>query len=108
LTVKERHRVGNRGFQVFGEPAHRVIADFLVGIESGKSKLIAPNAATTALQNEHRGIFLLYPVREQLQDKVSIGFELLFPANDIPFDINFTVRRKAESTKIIVQDSPSG
>jgi hypothetical protein len=103
LAVKERHRVASRGFQVFGEPAHRTIAEFLVGIEPGKSTLALPNATTASLRNEHRGILLLYPVREKPEGKVSIGYELLFPKNEIPFDINFTVRRKGESAKIVVQ-----
>jgi hypothetical protein len=105
LAVKERHRGAGRGFQVFGEPMHRVIAEFLAGVEPGKSKLGDPNDATEALHNLHRGIFLLYPVREDEQDKikVSIGFELLYPINGLGFDISFTVRRKAESSKIVVE-----
>jgi hypothetical protein len=110
FAVKERHRSEpGRGFQVFGEPMHRTIAEFLAGIKPGKSKLAAPNATTKALFNEHRGIFLLYPVREdeKEKEKVSVGFELLYPTNDIGFDMNFTVRRKAESAKIVVPDPSS-
>jgi hypothetical protein len=105
LAVKERHRVEGRGFQVFGEPVHRTIGEFLAGIEPGNSELTLPNAETKPLRNEHRGVYLLYPVREHPKDKVSIGFELLFPQNNIPFAINFTVRRKAEKTQVVVQDS---
>jgi hypothetical protein len=104
-AVKTRRRIEGRGFQVFGEPGHRAIAESLAGIEPGRAKLGLPNAATKLLQNEHRGIFLLYPVREQPTERVSIGFELLFPKNRIPFDMNFTVRRKAESARIVVQDA---
>jgi hypothetical protein len=105
LAVKERHRVGGRGFQVFGEPVHRTIAEYLAGIEPGNSSLTLPNAATESVRNKHRGVFLLYPVREKQKDKISIGFELFFPYNRLPFDINFTVRRKSEEAQIIVEDS---
>jgi hypothetical protein len=106
FAVKKRKRIVGRGFQVFGEPVHRAIGESLAEIGQSKTKLVSPNAATAALQNRHRGICLFYPVREQPSDKVSIGFELLFPKNNIPFDINFTVRRKDEGPKIDVQDDP--
>jgi hypothetical protein len=44
-------------------------------------------------------------VREEPADKVSIGFELLFPNNQLAFDTNFTVRRKSESMMIVVADT---
>src|SRR5207249_914659 len=72
LAVKERRRIEGRGFQVFGEPDHRTIAEFLSGIEPGASNLMSPNAATKSLRNEYRGVLLLYPVREQEGNKVSI------------------------------------
>jgi hypothetical protein len=103
LAVKKRQRVEGRRFQVFGEPPHRTISTFLAGIETpGNSQSFIANTATNQLRNEHRGIFLLYPVREEQNDKVSIGFELLFPKNELAFDIHFTVRRKAESSSIVV------
>lgn len=104
LAVKERHRNEGRGFQVFGEPAHRTIAEFLAAIEPGTSILTTPNEATKALRNEHRGVCLLYPVREDPADTTSIGFELLFPKNDISYDVNFTVRRKSEKDQVVVPD----
>lgn len=107
LAVKERHRVEGRGFQVFGEPAHRTIAEALIGIEPGRSVLSAPNQVTTRLQDEHRAVLLLYPVRERTEDPVSVGFELLFPENRIPYDLNFTVRRRAERAAIVVPSSAS-
>jgi hypothetical protein len=104
LAVKERHRIAGRSFQVFGESAHRTISDFLAAIETPDNpRPLLPNAATKQLRDEHRGIVLLYPVREEQKDKVSIGFELLFPKNNLAFEINFTVRRRAESSRIVVQ-----
>jgi hypothetical protein len=105
LTVKERFRNAGRGFQVFGEPTHRTIAEYLAGIEPGSSAVPMPNTETARLRDEHRGVILLYPVRSNKPDKVSIGFELIFPNNDIAFDMNFTVRRKAESAQVIVPTS---
>jgi hypothetical protein len=107
LAVKERHRVSGRGFQVFGESAHRAIATFLANVRgSDKLQLTSPNDATKALQNEHRGILLLYLVRPDKKEKASVGFETLFPDNDLPFDINFTVVRKTEASRVVVP-SPS-
>jgi hypothetical protein len=108
MTVKERHREEEgRGFQVFGEPIHRTIAKYFADIDpgEGKDRLALPNAETKRLRRAHSGVILLYPVREKERDKVSIGFELFFPQNELPFDVNFTVRRKAEKAKIVVQDS---
>jgi hypothetical protein len=94
LKVKERHRVLGRGFAGFGEPVHRVVAEYLAGItDSEKSKLIAPNLATAALADGHRGVFVLYPVRETEGDVASIGFEMLFPKNRLQYDLHFTVRK---------------
>jgi hypothetical protein len=108
FAVKERHRVEGRGFQVFGEPIHRMIAEFLVGIKPGKpdsAELTSPTSSTKKLLIKNRGVCLLYPVREEQKDKVSMGFELFFPENDIPFDINFTVRRKTEGRQVVVQEA---
>lgn len=104
FTVKERHRDEGRGFQVFGEPPHRTIAEFLAGIEPGKSRVASPDENTKRLRIDHRGVMLLYPVRETKEDKVSIGFELFFPPNKIPFDVNFTVRRKSEQPIVVVEE----
>jgi hypothetical protein len=102
FAVKKRRRLAGRGFQVFGEPDHRSIARKLAGLKSDKNDLVSPNAATQAQQDKHRGVLLFYVVREQENDAVSIGFELVFPDNDLPRDINFTVRREAESSSVVV------
>jgi hypothetical protein len=95
LKVKERHRVLGRGFSVLGEPEHRKIAELLAGVmDPSKPGLAAPNPATARLADLHRGVFLLYPVRESKSGPASVGFELLFPRNDLPYDLNFTVLRR--------------
>jgi hypothetical protein len=107
MTVKERQRVAGRGFQVFGEPAHRTVSEYLSGILPGSEELSSPNEATTALFVNHRAVLTLYPVRPQTTDQPSVGFELFFPDNDLPFEAGFTVRRKSEDSAT-VQSGPSG
>jgi hypothetical protein len=107
LTVKQRKRIPGRGFTVFGEPRHRETAKFLVGINDQDLPPGEPNTAAKDLKNEHRGIFLLYPVREKEADNVSIGFELLFPRNKMQFLMNFTVRTERERGKIVVTNPGS-
>ncbi len=102
LAVKERHRVISGGrFQVFGEPKHRTVAEFLAAIHEGAKSLELPNPATKKLQDKHRAICLLYLVRENEKDQVSVGFELLYPYNSEPDDINFSVVRKKDDAPVI-------
>lgn len=103
LAVKERHRLEERGFQVFGEPSHRRIADFLAGLKSSKDPIAKPNEATSQLKVPKQGVMLLYPVREEPSVQVSVGFELLFPKNDLPFELNLSVRKKGE--QLIVEEA---
>lgn len=108
FAVKLRNRIPDRGFKVFGELDHRLVAGFLAEVapdEPDKPRLASASAQTQSLHDPRRGIFLFYPVREQQTDVVSVGFEVLFPKNNIPFDLNFTVRRKAESAKVVIEDS---
>jgi len=98
FTTKERTRTqdGNGGFKVFGEKAHRDVAVYLTGVHrppSTSSVLLKPNAKTSGLQRQTRGVMLLYPVRESEENAPAIGFEVLYPDNDLGFDINFTVRK---------------
>lgn len=107
VTVKERRREdGGRGFQVFGEPQHRIVANYLAGIDPGEGKetLLKPNAETEAQNREGTGVVLLYPVREKEDGGVSIGFELFFPENDLSFDVNFTVRKSTDAVTISLAD----
>lgn len=107
LSVKKRRRSeAGRGFRVFGEPVHRAVAEFLVGarLENGKPSLDLPNKATNELRNVSRGVMLLYPVRENESDQISIGFELQFPENDLAYDLSFTVKKKSEKSAVVVDD----
>jgi hypothetical protein len=105
LAVKERHRVENRGFQVFGEPSHRLVAEFLAKVDATNDVLVSPDSQTTKLQDPKRGVLLLYPVRENPGDEIAIGFELQFPENNLGFDLNFSVRRRSEMRAVVVDTS---
>ena len=105
MTVKERHRTLNKGgFQVFGEPSHRHVARYLAGLtpEPGKNGLLVPDSQTKRLFRTNRGVMLVYPVREARTGAVTVGFELFFPENDLPYDVNFTVRRKGQDSPVVV------
>jgi hypothetical protein len=105
FAVKERHRAeGGRGFQVIGEPDHRLVANYLSGIRprAGTNILNAPNGETSRLRQDHLGVLLLYPVREVPNQDVTIGYEVFFPNNDLPFDITFTVRSNTHDVTIPV------
>ncbi len=101
LHVKERSRDSGRGFQVVGEPSHRTVAEFLADLRPGREKLKA-NDETAVLKTPGLGVMLLYPIREQLGDEVSVGFELLFPTNSLAYDHAFTVRKKSEPDSVVV------
>lgn len=106
FAVKERSRVNGRGFGVIGESMHRRMAEFLAGGEfKDKPCIEKASPSTKALASKSNAIMLLYPAREEEARPVSVGFEVLFPANSLPFDIGFTVRRKSEISRIVVQSS---
>jgi hypothetical protein len=83
-----------------------LLAKFFAGIteELPKDSLESSNAEALELRKGNSGVLLLYPVRENKEGPVSIGFELFFPPNALPFDVNITVRRKAEKMKVIVDE----
>jgi hypothetical protein len=105
LHVKERHRIENRGFQQFGEPAHRRLAAWLCGLRpsSQQVELDKVDEPAASMRDAHRGILMIYPVREdKSDDAVAIGYEMLYPKNDLGFDINFSVRRKSDPEAVVV------
>jgi hypothetical protein len=102
MTVKKRTRIPGRGFEVFGEPDHRVIADYLAGIDREASPLVTLNPETSDLVTPHCGVVLLYPVRESEAGKVALGFEIFFPPNRLPYQTSLTVRRKADMDSVVI------
>lgn len=103
LTVKERSRIEGRRFGIFGESPHHAIAEFLLSKNEKQSiRLESPNEATRELFNPKRGIALFYPARETESHPITIGFELLFPENDLPIGIGFTALSPSKGEQIVV------
>ncbi|EKZ98385.1 hypothetical protein D769_15465 [Cupriavidus sp. HMR-1] len=103
LTVKKRKQIGDRGFEVFGEPDHRVIANYLAGIVGESTEILTADPELSTLKAAHRGVLLLYPVRAAEADpQISVGFEIYFPPNNLPFQVGLTVRRKADFGSVVV------
>ena len=109
LSVITRTRTnGSEGrFKVFGDPRHRAVAEYWIDRSrisdlTSKVGLESANDATAAFRSKHRGVMLLYPAREQPASKISAGFELLFPENNLGFDVNFTVRKKNEIDRVTI------
>jgi len=99
LSVKKRTRLkGNRGnevrgFKVIGESKHRTLARTIAMQGEGSGpKIAAPNDATLKLKRKGRAVLLFYPIREQADSKVSIGFEIIIPPNDLPPGLQYTTR----------------
>lgn len=106
FMVKERGRVNERGFGVVGESLHRRMAEFLAGGGFKDEPRVEQSVlSTSALASKNNAIMMLYPARETKDRPVSVGFELLFPPNKLPFDVGFTVRRQSESSRIVVPNT---
>jgi hypothetical protein len=103
FKVKHRQRLPNGRFQLFGEPDHRAVAEFLVGKrELSEPSLSAALEDTASLRKAQRGVILIYPVRDDPSDPITMGFEILFPGNDIPAGVVITTRRNTEDPVIDV------
>jgi hypothetical protein len=106
LTAKHRKRLESGVFQNFGEPAHRIVAEYLTGLPKvEKEYLSRPTSETEDLFDPHRAVLLVYPVREAASDPLSVGFEMLYPNNDLPFMVNFTVKKQSDADKVTVRVS---
>ena len=106
-AVKERGKEEG-SFQVFGEPDHRVIAEYFAALpprRPGNAMLTAANTDTTGFKGKPYGVCLIYPVRARQSDSISIGFELFFPENGLPYDIGFTVRKKSKEDEVVVESA---
>lgn len=103
FKVKRRSRVNERGFGVLGEPLHRRMAEFLAGGGfKSESRVEQAVPSTSELASKNNAVMLLYLARENEGRPVSIGFELLFPPNELTSDVVFTVRQKSEGSRIVV------
>ena len=105
LAVKERQRMEERRFQQFGEPDIRALAEYLAGVKlpennqidpneklEEKKHIVTPEENTGKLSDKHCGILLIYAVRPEKEDPVSVGFEILYPDNDLGYAMHFTTQ----------------
>ncbi len=95
VRVRERDDDGSGRFQQFGEPAHRAAAEFITDRPNRfthSSRCIeSPSADLQKLQNKRALVCLLYPCRpDGSKEPVTIGFELLFPSNNLPRGLSLT------------------
>lgn len=101
LAIKSRKRMEGRGFQQFGEPDIRALAEYLAGLDRpDKKHITTPGSETAKLKDKKCGILLIYPVRENEKDPVSIGFEILYPENDLGYAMHF--RTQDRSGRVVV------
>jgi len=101
FTIKQRSQTDSGRFGVFGELSHRTIAHYLAGIAPSNSAhaLRDPNSTTVPLEKTGRGVMLMYLVRDSSwakQGAPAIGFELLYPNNELPYDTDVSVRKAGE------------
>lgn len=109
-----RSRTHEEGrFGVYSDPWHIQVSRYLGGTSDDQGF----NQATRARRHPQQGIFLFYPVREKPRgprvaadpnvDLATMGFALLFPNNQLDFQIRFTVARLDQPDEIVV-DPPAG
>lgn len=108
-SVRERNWVeegeGAKRLQQVGEPAHRRLAKWMCKIKTIKGcYLEAPlRRDQKNLQDPHRGVLLVYAVRPQdAKGSAIIGFEMLYPENNLAKTIGFSVRDPRKADDIII------
>jgi len=108
-NVRERNWVeegeGARRLQQVGEPAHRRLAKWMCKIKTTKGcYLESPlRKEQQNLQDSHRGVLLVYAVRpSDAKGPAVIGFEMLYPENNLPKTIGFSVRDPRKADDIII------
>jgi hypothetical protein len=93
FKVKRRRRLDNGRWQLFGEPAHRAVAEHILALtERSEPRLVNANAEVQTLVKQGLGVLLFYPVRNSVGDPVTIGFELLYPENNLRPGVVLTTR----------------
>jgi len=104
FSVFERSRIHSGGrFKVYSEPRHRTVAALLAG-KTTTASLLSPDA--DGLQQEHQGVMLLYPIRDNNghdEDRITIGLGLQFPPNNIATPISFSVRDPNHEDAVVVE-----
>lgn len=103
IPVQKRSRIGER-FKVYTTSSHRAVAEY---IASTSERFQPTDESAKALIKPHRGVMLFYPVKDDNEDFVSIGFALLFPKNNIQRKIHYSVRNKSRPEDVVVLTEPN-
>jgi len=110
LTVRNREREddGSDRFQQFGEPLHRAAAEFITDKPkrtTDSSRWIEdPIEDLEELQKHSKSslVCLLYPCRPKAEkEAITVGFELLFPSNNLPSGLTLTTEVPNSDTPIV-------
>jgi hypothetical protein len=92
--------------QQVGEPSHRRLAKWLCKIEPSKGCFIRRplTKSQEQFQDAHRGILLAYAVRpgDNKKGPAIIGYEVLYPENDLKIRIGFSVIDRSKAEDIII------
>lgn len=99
IPIQKRSRIAER-FKVYTTSSHRAVAEYI----ASTSDRFQPDddSVVKELRNPHRGVVLFYPVKDDYDDFISIGFALLFPNNNIQRKIHYAVRNKNCPQAIVV------
>jgi len=97
---------GIKRLQNIGEPSHRRLAKWLCDVKTKKGcYLQSPlSQEQQKLQNSRRGVVLIYTVRplDDVKGQAIVGFEMLYPENNLPKTIGFSVRDPSKADDIII------
>jgi hypothetical protein len=89
----------------YAGPDDRALAEMV----TGKRTSGEPSSDLKRLRAARRAVMIVYPITHELSEDPAwiptIGLSLLFPANDIPRQIGFTVRRPTQSGEPVIDAS---
>ncbi len=116
LAVAKRARIGGEDtrFGVYSDPKHRQVGLFLAGIAPPMpqppvipSPQWQPVGDTLNWRAPRTAVLLVYPVKQQQTDQVTIGFAAIIPRNSIQTPIVFSVRVAAKPNAVVVGAVPT-
>jgi hypothetical protein len=101
FNCRKRTRTRTLRFGVYSEPNHRAIAAYFAGVDNERF-VRNPNSNMAAMRDPSNGILVFYPVRQEVDEPVTIGFSLLFPKNGLAIQLRFSVRDPRQPNAITV------
>jgi len=108
LPVRMRTRVGRR-FKVFSEPQHVALANYLARID--RQAITGVSSSIAKWDKAKTAVMLFYPVRDDADDFVTIGFALHFPPNHLEKQLSWTIRRAGEegaAAPVVIDKTTNG